>query len=79
MDFTSFIMDTFGGFNSDAIKLIDRLASLWASRHLCEFNVAKDFLVTRLSLCHRKHLASQILDRHPGHQLPPDSFLVSDS
>jgi len=79
MDFTPFIMDTFGGFHSDALKLIDRLASLWASRHLCEFGVAKDFLVTRLSFCLRKSLASQILDRHPGRQLPPDSFIVSDS
>ena len=63
--FTTFIMNTYGGFHSSTSSIINRLAHSWAARYHCSFGIAKDQIITKLSMCLRKNLAQQIEHRIP--------------
>ena len=59
-------MNTYGGFHSSTSSIINRLAHSWAARRYhCSFGIAKDQIITKLSMCLRKNLAQQIEHRIP--------------
>ena len=75
LDFTPFVMDSYGSFHSSASALLDRLIPLWAAVKNMTIPRASARIYQRLSFALKAGLALQFSNRLPDHQDVPNSVI----
>ena len=75
LDFTPFVMDSYGFFHSSASNLLNRIIPLWAAVKNMPIPRASARIYQRLSFALKAGLALQFSNRLPDHQDVPNSVI----